>query len=110
MLPGLERRDSVAMEVLRKAQLFLARRVSALALTGISISQIRKAHSVRMIDRSTDPPVLRLIAGTGERGSGAPGDALKCTMARLHGVFVDTDGAIYVGDSENHRVWVIRKG
>ncbi|MEZ5330369.1 MAG: hypothetical protein R3F19_35425 [Verrucomicrobiales bacterium] len=68
-----------------------------------------ESHSVRMIDLSVDPPVLRLIAGTGERGKGKPGPALECAMARPHGIFVDVDGAIYVGDSENHRVWVLRK-
>lgn len=67
-----------------------------------------ESHSVRMIDLSVEPPLLRLIAGTGTRGKGQPGPALECQMARLHGVFVDGDGAIYVGDSENHRVWVLR--
>lgn len=68
-----------------------------------------ESHSIRMIDRSEEPPVLRLVAGTGERGSGVPGNALECAMARPHGVFVDGDGALYVGDSENHRVWVLRR-
>ncbi|MGK0188935.1 MAG: streptogramin lyase [Verrucomicrobiales bacterium] len=68
-----------------------------------------ESHSVRMIELSHSPPVLRLIAGTGKRGKGMPGPALQCQMARLHGIFVDSDGAIYVGDSENHRVWVFRK-
>ena len=65
-----------------------------------------ESHSVRMIDvkRGT----LELIAGTGEKGDGSDGDALKCRFARPHGIFVDTDGAVYVGDSENHRVRVIR--
>jgi len=67
-----------------------------------------ESHSIRMIDRAVEPPVLRLIAGTGQPGPGTPGDALKCRMARPHGVYVDKDGAIYVGDTENHRVWVIR--
>jgi streptogramin lyase len=68
-----------------------------------------ESHSVRMIDLAIKPPALRLIAGTGTKGSGSEGEALKSTMARLHGIFVDKDGAIYIGDSENHRVWVIRK-
>jgi DNA-binding beta-propeller fold protein YncE len=66
-----------------------------------------ESHSIRMIDvrRGT----LELIAGTGERGDGPDGDALQCRMNRPHGVFVDADGSIIVGDSEAHRVRVIRK-
>jgi hypothetical protein len=30
-------------------------------------------------------------------------------MSRPHGVFVDADGAIFVGDSEAHRVRVITR-
>ena len=36
------------------------------------------------------------------------GDPLACKMAKSHGVFVDADGSIFVGDSEAHRVRVIR--
>ena len=66
-----------------------------------------ESHSIRMIDvkRST----LELIAGTGERGGGPDGDALQCRMSRPHGVFVDADGSVLVGDSEAHRVRVIRR-
>lgn len=53
---------------------------------------------MRVIDLSGPEPVLRLVAGTGKKGSGA--DA----FARLHGIWVAADGRIYVGDSENHRV------
>ena len=48
------------------------------------------------------------FAGSGERGDGPDGDALKCRMNRPHGVFADGDGSIFVGDSEAHRVRVIR--
>ena len=51
---------------------------------------------------------LELIAGTGTPGDGPEGDPLKCKLARLHGIFVDKDGAIFIGDSEAHRVRVIR--
>jgi streptogramin lyase len=66
-----------------------------------------ESHSIRMIDikRGT----LELIAGTGERGDGPDGDPLKCKMSRPHGVLVDADGSIFVGDSEAHRVRVIRR-
>ena len=52
---------------------------------------------------------LELIAGTGEKGDGPDGDPLQCKMARLHGIFVDKDGSVFIGDSETHRVRVLRK-
>ncbi len=65
-----------------------------------------ESHSIRMINPRTG--TLELIAGTGERGDGPEGDPLKCQMARLHGIFVDQDGSIFIGDSETHRVRVMR--
>jgi len=64
-----------------------------------------ESHSLRMIDSKTG--TLELVAGTGELGDGPEGDPLKCKMARPHGVFVDRDGSVFVGDSEAHRVRVI---
>lgn len=66
-----------------------------------------ESHSVRMINVRTGN--LELIAGTGEKGNGGEGDPLACAMNRLHGIFVDTDGAVYIGDSEAHKVRVLRK-
>ncbi|WP_438480200.1 hypothetical protein [Oleiharenicola lentus] len=66
-----------------------------------------ESHTVRMIDARTGN--MELIAGTGVKGDGADGDPLKCALNRLHGVFVDKDGAVYIGDSEAHRVRVLRK-
>lgn len=65
-----------------------------------------ESHSVRMLDVKTGK--LILVAGTGQKGDGPEGDPLQCKMNRLHGVFVDRDGAVYIGDSETHRVRVIR--
>ncbi len=66
-----------------------------------------ESHSIRMIDRKTG--TLQLIAGTGVRGDGPDGDPFACKFARPHGIFVDRDGTLYVGDSENHRVRAIRR-
>jgi streptogramin lyase len=66
-----------------------------------------ESHTVRMIDMKSGK--LELIAGTGEKGDGPDGDPLKCKMARLHGVFVDLDGSVFIGDSEAHRVRVLRR-
>ena len=66
-----------------------------------------ESHSVRMIDAATG--TIELIAGTGEKGNGSDGDPLKCAMNRLHGIFVDGDGSVFIGDSEAHRIRVLRK-
>ena len=66
-----------------------------------------ESHSIRMID--VRKGTLELVAGTGERGDGADGDPLQCKMARPHGVFVDQDGVIFIGDSETHRVRIVRR-
>jgi streptogramin lyase len=66
-----------------------------------------ESHSVRVVNAKTG--TLDLLAGTGKKGDGADGDPLKCDMARLHGIFVDKDGAVYIGDSEAHKVRVMRK-
>jgi streptogramin lyase len=68
-----------------------------------------ESHSIRMID--TARHTVELIAGTGERGDGPDGDALKCQLSRPHGIFVDADGSVFIGDSENHRVRrIVRRG
>jgi streptogramin lyase len=66
-----------------------------------------ESHSVRMVNAKTGN--LELMAGTGEKGDGPDGDPLKCKMARLHGIFVDADGSVFIGDSEAHRVRVMRQ-
>ena len=65
-----------------------------------------ESHTVRRIDRKRG--TLELVAGTGERGDGPDGLPLKASLDRLHGVFVDKDGALYIGDTENHRVRYLR--
>ena len=66
-----------------------------------------ESHSVRVIDARTGN--LELVAGTGEKGDGPEGDPLQCKMARLHGIFVDSDDSVFIGDSEAHRVRVLRQ-
>lgn len=59
-------------------------------------------HAIRRIDLKTQ--IITTVGGTGKRGDGPEPDPLKCALARPHGVFVAPDGAIYIGDSEAHRV------
>ena len=66
-----------------------------------------ESHTIRYID--VQKGTVELLAGTGTRGNGPEGDPLKCQLARPHGIFVDTDGAVYIGDTDNDRVRVIRR-
>lgn len=65
-----------------------------------------ESHSIRCVDLKKN--TVELIAGTGQRGDGPDGDPLACKLARPHGIFVDKDGAIYIGGSEDHRLRVIK--
>lgn len=67
-----------------------------------------ESHSIRYLD--VEKGTIEVLVGGGVKGDGPDGnDPLNCRLARPHGVFVDEDGTIYVGDSENHRVRVWRK-
>jgi streptogramin lyase len=63
-------------------------------------------HAIRRID--TAAGTISTIAGDGSRHDGPDGDPLGCGLARPHGVYVDSAGNVYIGDSENHRVRVVR--
>lgn len=66
-----------------------------------------ESHTVRRIDLVTGR--LEWIAGTGRPGDGPDGPARACALNRLHGIFADADGAVYIGDSEAHRIRVLRE-
>ena len=61
-----------------------------------------ESHSIRYYDPAKQ--TIELLAGTGQKGDGPEGDPLQCKLSRPHGVHVDTDGSILIGDSEAHRV------
>ena len=56
-----------------------------------------------------DSETIELMVGTGQKGDGPDGDPKQCKLARPHGIFVDTDGSVFIGDSESHRVRVLRQ-
>jgi DNA-binding beta-propeller fold protein YncE len=61
---------------------------------------------VRVIDPKAG--TIARVAGSGTRGDGPEGDSLTCALSRPHGVFVDSDGAIFIGDTETQRVRIVR--
>jgi DNA-binding beta-propeller fold protein YncE len=63
-------------------------------------------HVVRQIDLKTG--IITTVLGTGQRGDGPEPDPLRCALARPHGVLVDATGALYVSDSEAHRIRVVQ--
>ena len=65
-----------------------------------------ESHTIRRIDLKTG--VITTMAGTGERGDGPDGNPRKCKLSRPHGIFVAADGTAYIGDSESHRVRMLR--
>ena len=67
-----------------------------------------ESHSIRYLDVKKN--TVEILVGNGKKGDSPDGnDPFNCQLARPHGVFVDKDGSIYIGDSENHRVRVWRK-
>jgi DNA-binding beta-propeller fold protein YncE len=60
-------------------------------------------HAIRFVTFGTG--LVHTIAGNGQAGySGEDVSALTSCLARPHGAAVGPDGAIYIADSENHRV------
>jgi sugar lactone lactonase YvrE len=62
-------------------------------------------HRIRRIDTRTG--LITTVLGTGTRGDGPEPIPLECRLSRPHGVLA-ADGALYVSDSEAHRIRVVR--
>ncbi|HUS34652.1 MAG TPA: hypothetical protein VM680_04795 [Verrucomicrobiae bacterium] len=61
-----------------------------------------ESHTIRYLDPKQR--TVETLVGTGKVGDGKDGEALKCELARPHGVHVDANNVLWIGDSENHRV------
>lgn len=74
----------------------------ALAPNGDIYFADTESHTVRVVRKATG--IIETVIGNGQKGDGPDGEPAKCRMDRPHGVFVDSGGRVYVGDSNNHRV------
>ena len=62
-------------------------------------------HAIRMIDVSRNK--ITTVAGNGSVGfTGDQGPAIDATMDRPHGIGIDLQGRVYVGDTNNHVIRV----
>ena len=59
-------------------------------------------HAIRRIDRASG--IVTTIAGGRKGPHGDGGPATEAGLDRPHGAVVGPDGAIYIGDTNNHRV------
>ena len=60
-------------------------------------------HKIRRVDLKNG--LITTVAGNGQRGpSGDNGPATEAQMDRPHGVSVDTQNIIWIGDTNNHRI------
>ena len=64
-----------------------------------------ETHVIRRIDLRAG--LITTVLGTGTRGDGPDPSPLECRLSRPHGVLA-AGGALYVADSEAHRIRVVR--
>jgi DNA-binding beta-propeller fold protein YncE len=66
-------------------------------------------HAVRRIDARSG--VVTTLAGNGQRGGmGDNGPATSAQLSRPHGAAAGPNGAVYIGDTENHRIRKVAPG
>jgi sugar lactone lactonase YvrE len=63
-------------------------------------------HAIRRID--LERGFITTVLGTGIRGDGPETDPLQCRLSRPHGLCADSDGRLFVTDSEAHRIRLLR--
>jgi sugar lactone lactonase YvrE len=90
------------------AAVFDAPKEMAIDRDGSLIIVDTENHAIRRIERRTG--IVTLVAG-GRKGTGGDGGpATEAGLDRPHGAVVGPDGAIYIGDTNNHRIRMVTRG
>ena len=84
------------------AAVFDAPKEMALDRDGSLLIVDTENHSIRHIDHATG--IVTHLAGGHQGGDGDGGPATAAGLDRPHGAVVGPDGAIYIGDTNNHRI------
>jgi DNA-binding beta-propeller fold protein YncE len=84
------------------AAIFDAPKEMALAPDGDILIVDTENHAIRRFDRRSG--IVATIAGGRQGGGGDGGSATEAGLDRPHGAVVGPDGAIYIGDTNNHRI------
>jgi sugar lactone lactonase YvrE len=80
----------------------------ALAPNGDIYLADTESHTIRVIRAATGK--IETVVGDGKQGDGPDGDPRRCRLNRPHGVFVDRSGNLYIGDSSNNKVRLLKVG
>jgi DNA-binding beta-propeller fold protein YncE len=64
-----------------------------------------ESHTIRRLDLASG--IITTVLGNGSRGDGPDGEPTQCRLSRPHGLLA-TEEALYVSDSEAHRIRVLR--
>src|SRR4051794_8905836 len=91
------------------AAVFDAPKEMALDRDGSLLIVDTENHTIRRIDRASG--MVPTVVGGRQGGHGDGGPAAGAGLERPHGAVVGPDGAIYIGDTNNHRIRkVVRAG
>jgi DNA-binding beta-propeller fold protein YncE len=84
------------------AAVFDAPKEMALDRDGSLLIVDTENHAIRRIDRVTG--IVTAFAGGHQGADGDGGPATEAGLDRPHGAVVGPDGAVYIGDTNNHRI------